>query len=561
MRTLVGWQLIVLGAMLGLPQFVSAQPAESNWLHLEAPHDLLRIRGEDKTPVKVLPVALPGRRIPLAPNPRDVIRVRLVDKPSQEFTVEWRHVDQLLLFEDRVLAQARQLVAQRKFDSVYEVLDFLQLTYPQTTGLAEVTHAFLHEQAKVEREQKHWRAALAILHELASKQPERPGLSDELGELTNQLIDESLAKHDAAAARQFVASFLAQYPQHARIAEWKQRLQNEGRKHLELARRALAEQKPSDARQAIREALAYKPDLQEAQEVLDKLGTGVASVSIGLRTPPRDQPALAPLQRLLDSAARRDNRLLERPLVELVGIGVDGGNYRPLVGKLERDLNGHWSWQLPTAGGFTGYDVARKLAELADPRRPQPTAWSTVLDSLAVDDVFRIDAKLRSPHVLPEALIAQPLGLTIGSPPTAFSAQVHPYTAARRSTNQLGYRLAPLYEPKTEHTPLELNAYWFEDDAAATNALLRGSVDLLDYVPPWELDEWSQRRDVAVESYRVPTMHLLLVNRTHPWLRARSFRRGLIYALDRADMLAKLVLRGKKLPGADVHNGPFPRGV
>ncbi len=568
MRGVVGWLVIVLAALVACPQLGAADPTpplpdslERGLLFRESPHDLLRVRGEAQTPLKVLPIDLPGRRIPAAPNPRDVIHVRLVDQPAQTFAVEWRHVDQLVLFEDRVLTQAGLLVDQRQFDSAYEVLNFLQLTYPRTTGLAELSQRFLHEQAKSELEQKHDRAALALFLELAGKQPTRPGLSDELAELVDRLIDASVEKHDPAAGRQFVASFLGHYPQHARITEWRKRFAAAGRERLESARRALAEQRPAVARQALKEALALVPDLQDAQPVIDQLGAGVAAVAIGVRTPPRDQPALAPLQRLLDPAARRDNRLLERSLIELVGIGADGGNYRPLVGKLERDLNGNLSWQLPTSGDLTGFDVARQLAQLADPRRHTTSAWSMVLDSLSVHDVFRVDAKLRAAHVLPEALIARPMGLAASSPSTAFSAQVHPYTAGRRSAQQLSYRLDPRYEPRTETTPLDLTAHWFEDDAAAANALLRGTVDLLDYVPPWEIDEWTARRDFAVEPYRVPTMHLLIVNRTHPWLRARSFRRALIYALDRNDMLAKLVLRGKKLPGAEVHNGPFPRGV
>jgi hypothetical protein len=560
--------VIALGLIGLLASMASADPdtepvnKSASLLQHEEPHDLIRVKGESKEPLKVFPVDLPGRRMPTNPNPASKLMIRLLEKPTERYTIEWRNVDRLVLFEDRVLAQARQLVEDKKFDLAYEVITFLQETYPQVDRLAEVSALYLHTQARDEIEHGNWRAALALLHDLAIQQRDRPGVADDLLKVSNRLIDESLERNEVGAARRFIGGFIARYPEHAEIGRWKERFQKEANDRLELARQAIAKQQSSVARREVYEALARVPDLKEAQALIDQLSVSVVSVSIGTRTPPLDQPGIAPLRRMLDSAARRDNRLLERSLIELTEIGITGGNYRPLVGKLEKEeLTAGLTWKLLSDGGLTGFDVARLLAHSADPRAPQPTVWSSVLERLAVSDVYRVEARLRWVHLLPEALIAGPLGASPSVPATAVTAQIHPYAPTRHSRTHVQYRLHELYVPKIETTPLELNVVSYDDDSSAENALQRGRVDLLDYVPPWEVAEWAERKEFAVEPYRVPTMHVLLLNRSHPLLQSRSFRRGLIYALDRQAMLTQLVLRGKKLPSAEVQSGPFPRGV
>jgi ABC-type transport system substrate-binding protein len=95
-----------------------------------------------------------------------------------------------------------------------------------------------------------------------------------------------------------------------------------------------------------------------------------------------------------------------------------------------------------------------------------------------------------------------------------------------------------------------------------TAALLHGEVDLVDRLAPWEAAIWQQRRgEYVVGTYRVPSVHLLCVNRASGLTKLRTFRRAMAYALNRQQLLDTLVLRGEKLQGAEILSGPFPRGV
>lgn len=527
-------------------------------LFRQRPHDLVKVVGQAEE-FRTLPIAFKDRQVPKNPPPTETFVLRLLDKPEEAYTVQWRHVESLELYEARVLAEIETYVQQQQFELAYEGLTFLRQSFPQVARLADVTTAMLHAQARAELAQKHTRAAYSLLLDAASTTPQQTAVIDALAQVTTQLLDECFANHDPRAARKFVGTFIAKYPDRPEVSKWRESFRQQGLAQLELARAAIDDRRLSDARTALQLALRYVPDLNEAREVIPKLSGGNSSVAIGVLTPPRDSAALEPLARIIDPAARRDNRLLERPLIELTEIGVSGGDYRPLIGTLDKSVEGHLRWQLPSDGGLTGYDLSRRLWRLADPRVGAST-WSVVLDKLTVEDVFALDMKLRWPHLAPEALISGPIGHAADDHTSPLSAIIHPYQPTHSSLNRATYRLHAGYTPRADATPLELNSTWFSDASLATAALLRGDVDIVDSVAPAEIGEWRERREFAVEPYRVPSVHCLILRRGHPQLQGRSFRRGLIYALDRDGILQRLILRGQKVPGCEVAAGPFPRG-
>src|SRR5688500_17264636 len=57
---------------------------------------------------------------------------------------------------------------------------------------------------------------------------------------------------------------------------------------------------------------------------------------------------------------------------------------------------------------------------------------------------------------------------------------------------------------------------------------------------------------------RSSDLHVLLVRDKHPYLANRTFRRALVYGLDRAQILSQGILRGQQLPGFGVISAPFP---
>ncbi len=106
-----------------------AEPAEAKAVRVEPaevedrifekdPYDQLTLDPANSNAVlKLFPLDLPGRRLPENPRSSDTLRIRLLDRPDDEFDVSWRHIAKLELFEQLILAEATELVGQEKFIS------------------------------------------------------------------------------------------------------------------------------------------------------------------------------------------------------------------------------------------------------------------------------------------------------------------------------------------------------------------------------------------------------------------------------------------------------------
>ena len=97
-------------------------------------------------------------------------------------------------------------------------------------------------------------------------------------------------------------------------------------------------------------------------------------------------------------------------------------------------------------------------------------------------------------------------------------------------------------------------------------ALIRGEVAVIDRVAPWDLSiiEAGGRdlgKQIALEKYALPTVHVLLPNVKRPNMTNRTLRRALLYGINRAGILEQAVLAGKPRPGFAVLSGPFPLGA
>jgi ABC-type transport system substrate-binding protein len=88
-----------------------------------------------------------------------------------------------------------------------------------------------------------------------------------------------------------------------------------------------------------------------------------------------------------------------------------------------------------------------------------------------------------------------------------------------------------------------------------------GDIDVLDHVPSWHLERLRAAQGVRVESYRLPTVHVLLPNLQRPLLAKREFRRALSFGIDRQWIVERVLLGGESAPGFEVLSGPFPAGA
>ena len=107
--------------------------------------------------------------------------------------------------------------------------------------------------------------------------------------------------------------------------------------------------------------------------------------------------------------------------------------------------------------------------------------------------------------------------------------------------------------------PQEIVQRRFPDAAAAATALRRGEIDLVDRLAPWQVKSLAADPELVVQPYALPRLHCLIPNLRRPLGASRTFRRALVYGLDRQAILAEL-LWGDRRPDCTVLHGPFPEG-
>ena len=270
-----------------------------------------------------------------------------------------------------------------------------------------------------------------------------------------------------------------------------------------------------------------------------------------------------------DWASRRASRLVYRTLTEFTGPGSEGGKYRCPVGTVEIDTLGA-SMTLQLRPGvtwsrgdatLTGADVARRLLAMTDPADPAYRAgWANLFAGVAVDDVYRVTVRLQRPHVRPDALW-QTILLPYTDAQLADEPQLTngPYLVDSRGDDAAVYVLAKQYFAATPTQPKEIVERVFTNDREAIRALRDGQINVVDRLNPWTLSDYRSVEGLTVERYAMPLVHCLIPNQDKPLLARRTFRRALVYGINRAGILSHL-LGGKTVPGCHVLSGPFPQG-
>jgi len=258
--------------------------------------------------------------------------------------------------------------------------------------------------------------------------------------------------------------------------------------------------------------------------------------------------------------------LVYRTLFEMRGAGPDGGDFDFIFGNTEQsddrltfEMNFDSAKLEPPLDNVDAYQVADALA--ARGQRGSPfynPPWASAIDSIAVTSPRSIQCTLRRPHVLPSSLLQILVdGRWISDDPET------PTGAYRRDVRESDLTRYNLTQPDPDFPtqPREIVEVDSPNAADAVTSLLRGEVDILDRLFPADAERLRGSSQVQVKQYPLPTVHMLIPCSDHPYLAERTFRRALMYAINRQDILQGELLEGREIEGCRVISGPFPSGL
>lgn len=514
------------------------------------------------TALDVLPLTLPQRPLEAIPSTGS-LKVRLLDRPTEEYEIAWNNVAHVRVFEQLLLEEAERLTQAGKFDEAYDYYSRLDAEFPKLGNLKSSICNFLQANAIALSKANQNDRALALLLTLYQRDPAYAALPSAVEKVAGEVIQSYLRQTDYAAARRVLELWQTQFPNIAAqsAAAWQSRFQAAAAKQVAEATSFVAQKQYIPARKAVGRALAIWPSLDSAKQVMAQINTDFPYVTVGVLEASPSRP-----ERRIDNwAALRTSALTQQLLAEEYDFGADGGIYRSPFGAWSLDESGRvltlkLSANSAAAGGSAGTAeaIARFILSAATPgRAAYRSDVGALVESVSLNGGDAVVLRLRRVHVRPESVLQLPLSFGDAGP--SGTANESSFVLADFGREQAIF--AATAANTATRGPRAIVEQTLPHDEAAVAALMSGDIDVLDRVPPWQVARLRAVKDIRVESYKLPTVHVLIPNATRPLLAKREFRRALCFGIDRKWIVARAILGGATIPGFEPVSGPFPAGT
>ncbi len=530
----------------------------------EEPHDLLFLTpasGGGWAKLRLLP--LPGRKLPASPT--GALNFQVIGIESKQFAAKWSDVERIDLWEERLERETKERIAKGDFTGAYPFLSVLIRDYPNRPGLREIRSEFLWKDAVARAQKGELSATLAMLEELRRYAPEykRSSVTAAIDATTGRLMKQLVDEGELDLAQQMLARLEIDY-QNDRlqsVARWNQEFLKMATEKREQALAALEAKDYRSARQLARESIYLKPDIAGGQELVRKVDTIYPLVNVGvLQSATVFEPT-----RIDNWASRRAGRLLYRTLFEVQDAGPEGGEYDFIFGETEMsadrmqfDLLLEPEKLVPPLDKINSYFLADVMASRAHPGSASYSSpWAAAVRSIALEGPKQVRFSLRRPHVLPICLLQIPVdGSWFGGEPGSPTGDYRRDVVEDNVT-----RFVLSGTPKTATQPREIVEIRMKSGSEGVSKLLQGEIDVLDQLFPADAVRLRKSKSIKVANYPLPTVHMLVPCSDHPYLAERTFRRAILYGINRQDILKGELLESLEAEGCRVVSGPFPAGI
>ena len=501
------------------------------------------------------------------------IELRLISRPFELYKVAWGNVVDLKLYEDMVLAKAEELMGDLqnldKIDEAYDYLDLLLRHYPRTLRLAEVRNKFLFLDGYKAFRQKQYYHGLAIFLELYEKNrgyrfPGAPNtVASIIGLLYDKILVDFLNKEEYAGLRDMLRDIEQRYrgEQKAVTDKYWAKLNEMAEAQKAIALKSLDENKGRAAYESVAKMINILPTIREGRKIQREVIQRYPIVFVAVSEPATDNDPRS-LERW---SSRRVGRLTRRMLVEFVGQGVEGGLYKCPVGSVVLSDDGReltFSLNAERNEGdippMDAYDISDRLLRLANPNSDSYLpAWARLVGSIRVDDPRTVVVELGHLHVLPEAFLQVDLSVQLEGQ----RKEDGPYVTKEKNPEilEVTFKPNPSYNLQSTIRRPEIVEMHFDDSQIAVDALRRGDIHVIDHVFPGDVERLRADPNIVVEPYDLPTLHALIPNKENKFTDTITFRRALVYGINRELIMKELLLAGIVDEECTLSSGPFPR--
>jgi tetratricopeptide (TPR) repeat protein len=522
----------------------------------QKPFDLIYLTAEAGSgEFKVLPIEFPNRTIPSDPSKAEKIQVVLVKFPERRYEIAWKWIEKIELYEDMVIKDALARLDQKDFIGAFQNLSFMMRRYPNFPRLAEMQQEFIWKSLLMSFQGDILDQSLSAVEELRRIAPnykEREAASA-LNRIAQLMIDRYEKKGDLSSASTLLNRLNSMYGEIDVVKSWKKRIQDKAKALQSEAEQLFAEKKYRESQRAATVSLSMFPDLDSSKKLLERINSVYPMVRVGVMQ--RCGTKIDPSS-LVDWAARRAGNLTGQPLFQFRETGTEGGDYAFASGTGAYTLSDDRKQLLLTLDpkmqrSFSAFELGQTLINRANPEDPQyDPSWAAIFESVETTGGSQLTINLRRPNVLPHALLQWSLSSS-ESESSGF------YESPKFTENEASFKLRSAAGSKL---PVEIVEIFYSDAKHAMNDLLRGDIDMIDQVYPADARRLAGEQRLKVMSYALPTTHMLIPISDHAYLAKEKFRRALLYAVNRKEMLEGELLNSKDPLDGRLISGPFPIG-
>ena len=569
----IAW--LVLAVFLSIPNVLLSQGIERVDPPLidQQPFDLITLSDDEGgESVKVLPIPFPNRRLPNNPKPTDRIEVVLVRFQERLYEVAWQSIAidpqtgkyAIGLYERRIYDEAVEKMREKDFVTAFQNLSFLLKNYPKMDGLEDLRQRFIFQSAIDRFGKGELQQTLSALEELKESSPgyRSRDVNTALSRVAGRLIESYQQSGKLGFAKKMLGRLKEKYgPTMAVVQQWDQRLENMALAKKDEARKLIDQGKFREARKAAVEMKSIYPNLPESDALLQEIATKHPMVRVGVM---QRGGNLDPTS-IIDWPARRSGALVYHSLFKFLETGPEGGEYGFALGTANRTVDRTQlilTLDTEIQDGLTTFELSQELLARADPTHESyDPSWAAIFESVSAmneDSTLtenQLMVTLNRPNVLPHALLQWILpneegavGSLPGDYDLAFSDRDESAFKVRSDVEKLGQ-------------PIEVVEIFYEDPKEAVNDLPQGEIDVLDQLYPADAVKLSTVPSVTVGSYALPTTHMLVPVSDHAYLQRPKFRRALLYATNRQEMLTGELLASTDARDGQLLSGPFPKGM
>ena len=588
-----------LGSLLltCLLAFVGPHNSTAQWIENEdlvgpfvdhEPFELLFLNaGSDNAILKIRPLSEPLR----SPFPdKGILIFQFATETDEQLQVPYSCIKVHKTFNDILIEEANQWLAEKQYAPAFRNLLYVyDHGGKQNDASVKSLRSCMFIDATDNFRAGRFELALSIFEDIYARTPDFqvPGIDKKLIEIILLCYDGILQKdfdaHEFATVQLKMAAISKKYQVEAQplTSKWEGVFIDQADQLMAQARQFVVAGQGRQAQKASRQAEQLTPDRGEVKQLQAEILKAFPLIVIGTSQPPADADG----QRLDHWGSRRVGRLTKRTIVELAGLGDEGGKYVFLNGTLIQtdELGLKYRFELTasptslTTPPTDAYMISSRLLSAANPDSSfHNDGWEKILQDVEIRDSNQVLITLRVPFVRPEALLslpyADPVQVSL-TPPSIGSENIDSdelgYAAGQNGSYLLSdidnnfatLELNPQYQSLPNRQHPVLIEQLFPAASTAVDELIKGNIDVVDRVPVADLARLKAANGIVVRPYLIPTVHMLI-----PKIRGQLkddlyFRSALSHAIDRNVLLNKTICDGQEVSGCEVLSGPFPIGT